>query len=316
MNWLDNPKMDVQPWQVENLRDVELSAIFERLQAFDIHLSPEIFLEYADQIDSPELLAEALAEEGVDVEVQDQIFLLIFELWRRLAHDKICLSVFADELDWYIHLYDTGQLKEIEGLENALSNLEAVLDENVDQGGDPQEIFQMISEYCANNIEDFLYDFTDAQLDQGNISFASDLIDSFLDYVDDDRWFRLLEARIEEESDPEEAASIFESVVEDLVQDPDLELGMETLEQLQAAGRRNLFRDVVKAILPLLETEADLQDLLCFTEEFYERLDAEQEQELLAHMIEEREHVNPETTVSPEDPIYTTLLQILTASKK
>ena len=47
-----------------------------------------------------------------------------------------------------------------------------ILDENVDEGVPPEQALQLISTYCANDIETFLYDFISEQIDEDNETYA------------------------------------------------------------------------------------------------------------------------------------------------
>ena len=42
----------------------------------------------------------------------------------------------------------------------------------MDEGLPPEQAFQLISPYCANDIETFLYDFIAEQIDEDNESYA------------------------------------------------------------------------------------------------------------------------------------------------
>ena len=108
MNWKEHKDLDVEPWQVEDYRKLSLEALFKRLSDLSISLDRVSFLAFADDLDTPEDFADSLNDESDnDPMVQDQIYLLIFELWRRLIPEKQSLSIFCDELDRRIEMYDS-----------------------------------------------------------------------------------------------------------------------------------------------------------------------------------------------------------------
>ena len=64
-------------------------------------------------------MAEALVEDE-NAKREDRVYLLIFELWRRLASHKPSLSIFCDELDYIISRFEEDEDDNLE------MNLEAV----------------------------------------------------------------------------------------------------------------------------------------------------------------------------------------------
>src|SRR5581483_1928170 len=86
MSWLQDKTIMIEPWKVEDLRPLSLDVLFSRLQKKEIFLDRASFVSYADQFDSPEELSEWLRESvNLEEEEADEIFLLVFELWRRLV---------------------------------------------------------------------------------------------------------------------------------------------------------------------------------------------------------------------------------------
>src|SRR5262249_5498720 len=119
INWLENRQGDVKPWQVEDLRDVDIQELFKRLKKLGLILDETTFYLYAENCNSPEEMNDHVWIEEEDIEGRDQTYLLIFELWRRLLPDQLCLSIFCDELDQLIELYDKGELENEEPMQNA-----------------------------------------------------------------------------------------------------------------------------------------------------------------------------------------------------
>jgi hypothetical protein len=107
MAWLQDDQLPVKPWQVEDYRALQLEELFARLGQFELFFDRPTFKEYANQFDSPEELSAALIDsERVSPEECDQIYLLVFELWRRFAQEKPSISILCDGLDYQIFDYD------------------------------------------------------------------------------------------------------------------------------------------------------------------------------------------------------------------
>ncbi|SCA64027.1 Uncharacterized protein SCG7086_BO_00080 [Chlamydiales bacterium SCGC AG-110-P3] len=294
MNWLEDPSMDVEPWQVENYRDLSDRDIFDRLERFEIRVDKSTFFAYAEESSDPEELADALVGDEDDAKLQDQIFLLVFELWRRYEHDKLDMSIFCDELDWQINLYDRDAVEDSEAVQDVLSILETVLDENVDQGGEPIDVFQAVAAECANDLPDFLYDFISDQIDSDNMDYALELADGFIEYLEDDRWFQLLKARIAERSDLEEVNGLLDRVVNDVFEEEDLELVFEILEVLVEGGQVDLFGRMVETATRLLKKEEEFQELLTVCASFFGLSDYDAEEAKIQLILAGREYRDPE----------------------
>ena len=62
LNWLRDPNLAAEPWQVEDYRNMSLEAIFERLKLQDIELDRTSFLKAAEEFDTPEELTRERLE--------------------------------------------------------------------------------------------------------------------------------------------------------------------------------------------------------------------------------------------------------------
>lgn len=192
INLKEDPSLHVEPWQVADYRLFSVEEILEELRVLKVPLTQEAFFLYAESCESPEDLLECLWIDEDKEEEQEKVYLLLFELWRRWATDKRSLSIFCDELDEQIFLYDEGHLEEEESLQKALNMLEDLLDQGVDEGVLPKEIFKMISFYLAHDVEQFLYDYIVDLIEKENEVYASELIDGMISYVSEKKWFDLL----------------------------------------------------------------------------------------------------------------------------
>lgn len=276
MNSLHDANVTFEPWQVEDYRHMTLEAIFGRLKLQDIDLNKSSFLSFSEAFDTPEELSEKLLEKTDAYPMTcDQVYLLVFELWRRLVPEKPSFSIFCDELDAQIFAYDSGKLENSETLQDALANLAHILDENVDNGADPSEIFETIRLGCGNDIESFLYDFISEQIDARNDLYALELLDNFSEYVSDVKWFDFLRAKLLAYSDKEGSKELIHQLLNIEGHDPDLEFNLEVLGFLVFGGEKEDFINLAKKTIPLLQCEEDFQDLLTICADFYHRLDQE-----------------------------------------
>lgn len=312
MNWVLEPTIEVQAWQVEDYRAIPLDQLFERLEDMDIRLNKSSFTAFADNADNPEDLTEDLLHDSTeDMIVQDQVYLIVFELWRRLVPEKPCLSILCDELDHQIHLYDQNQANN-EDIADALANLQVILDENTDEGADPLEVFEYINAGCANDVESFLHDFISEKIDDANYSYATELLEGFGPYLEDAKWFELLRARLVAVSDPDEANKIVKELTGGKKPDPDLEFNLEVLSFLVAIGERETFERLAKQSVKFLQIEEDFQMLVSVSADFYHRLDREDIEKSLQVISKKREKLNHAQYFDPKDADLTSFLNIIT----
>lgn len=301
MNWLEDPSLPVEPWQVEDYRALSMEELFSRLSHLGIPMDEPHFAVYADEAQSPEDLADTLwaFEETQDY---DKAYLLIFELWRRLVPEKQSLSIFCDHLDHLISLYDQQILEDDEELAEALTELERILDENADMGVDPHLLFKEISLYCAHDLESFIYDFAAEEIDQEQTLNASEIIEGFSPYISDQDWFEFLQLRLLASADPDEAEMMLARIIDEQKDQPDFELMLEIARFLVNRGAINYFIQTLRQARPHLLTEQDFQELLAITCQFYRLLDKDDEAEQTADILAKRQSIPLEKEISSQDP--------------
>lgn len=301
---------DIKEWQILNYRALKTSELFSLLEKEDLHLNPDSFLLYTEKCSSPEEIVDALLADQEDLEKLDRAYLVVFELWRRLCKDKQSLSVFCDELDYQIQKYDDEEGDE-ECLQEMLTELENILDQNVDDGEDPKTVFQLISNFLAHDLEDFIYDFAVAQLDQDNAVYASELIDGFYDYLEDPSWLDFLRACLVAPVDPEEATRMISRLLEQLQENPDLDLFFEILRYLIYQEEIPLFYHVFELIEPLLEKEEDFQDLLEVLADYFSTLDKDKEEKKIRTILEKRVVIDKEREFMIQDSDFLELKKMV-----
>ena len=288
MLWLEDPTIEVETWQVENYRQMSLPLLFSRLRQHGVNLDKARFQAAVEDVDTPEELTEELGD-------AEPVYLLILELWRRLEKERPSLSIFCDELDHQIHYYHQGRHGHEEELQDLLANLKVIVDENVDAGGDPIEVMEMINAGCAQDIDSFLYEFIGDQVD--NLSYASELIDSFEDYIFDGRWFDLLRIQVASATGPAVAARMLDDLVDEALEDSDLDFSLELLGYMVQGGNHQQFVQLVRKTLELIELESDFQELITICADYYGCLDMCDEEAQLQQLLNHR----PDSTAFDSD---------------
>ncbi len=285
----EDPTIKVEPWQIENYRTVSDKDLLNRLQNLGISLTQESFLLYSENCDTPEDLLECLSVDESDLEGEDKVFLILFELWRRWIPEKQSLSIFCDELDDLILLYDDGLLANEDPLQEALSELEDILDQGIDHGANPQEIFQSVMGYMAHDVEQFLYDYVLDLMESSNELYASELIDGMGPYVAERKWFDLLKARLFSLSNSPEMFVLLSRMLEQAEEEPDLVFLIEMGQFLTQLEDVSLFMQCSKLMMPLIQTEEDLLEVLELITSFARYLDKELLTQKLEHYVAKRE---------------------------
>jgi hypothetical protein len=309
-SWLDDPSLEVQPWQVEDYRMLQEEELFARLENLGISLNHELFLNASFSYDTPEDFADSLTVgKSISDKTRDQIFLLLFELWRRFTPEKLSLSIFCDELDRQISLFDQGMLESDESMQDVITHLQTLLDENIDEGAKPTEVFQAVSRYCFHNLEDFLYDYTLLQMELGNESYAAELIEGFVTYLKGSKWFELLQIHYLALSDIPEALEQLKKVVQKALKEDDIEFNLDILAFMAQIGDEKDFSKLVKKTIPLLEIEEDFQDMLTTCKDYYHFLDFDEKEQEIDIILQKRKNVPISQILDKNDPQIAELIE-------
>lgn len=305
MNARQDPSIKAESWALENLRSLGSAELWKRLSKLSLALDQSLFIQYAEKVDSPEELTELLTEEEMDPKDQDRVYLLIFELWRRILPERPSLSIFCDELDHQFDLYDTEQLASDEAIQDGFSNLIDVLEEHVDAGLKPKEAFAALADYCAHDLESFLYDYIDDLLDQENSAYASELLEQFEPFIVDTNLFEVLQVRILALNDIGDANRRMEKLLSKKLT---VECLFEALRYLVVSGEEILFRSAIEQLLSKIETEDELNDALELSAEYFRRLDHD---ELEQAILKIQKHRKPrDQKIHPSDPDLKKLKEI------
>ncbi len=306
----ETPASEVKPWQIEDLESLSITELFSRLKKLGLILDEQSFSLYAENVESPEELTECIWCEEEITEGYDQVYLIVFELWKRLEKEKFCLSIFCDELDKLIYLYDRGELQEEERLQKALGLLEDILDTAFDQTKDASAVFSEVASYSAHDLEHFLTDYISDQIAGGQTTYASELIDAFYPYVKK-RSFDLLRASLLAESDLEASNRMYTRILEELLESRDVESTLQVVEGLIHHGHVRLFTQAAAQALELVKVEEEVQLLLMLIAEYYRCLDRQESQEKIEALLAERLSFEKTRTLSKEDPLFPLVRSVL-----
>ncbi len=304
---LEDPTLPAEPWQVEDLRTLPEEELFERLKKFGIKLDKQHFIAYTEQVDSPEELTEILCDEEREEKSLDQLYLLLFELWRRLVPDKQSLSIFCDELDRLFFLYDQDRIEEEEPLQEALSELEHLLDQGVDQGKEPEPFFLEVMSYCAHDASLFVRDYILDQILRGETLYASELIDGFNSYLPYPKWFAFFRSALLFETEEEEAMAHLEGLLEQA----DLELLLAIADFLSRRGDPRLFVVAIRRARALIALERDFQELLALSCQFCQLFGKEKASEVFEKLLADRQDRSFDQALDPADPVLATYDQLV-----
>jgi hypothetical protein len=272
LNAREDPSIQVEPWALEDLRGCSIEQLWTKLAKLKIPLEAAHFVQFAEECDSPETLTDLLLDE-TQFELYDQLYLIIFELWRRFFPERASLSIFCDELDFQIDLYDNDELQSDEPIQDGLANLLEILEEHVDRDMSPKVAFASLSEYFANDLVTFLYDYISELLDLDNILYASELLEEFAPYMPDPLRFDCLAARLLSATDIVQANHEIKALLEKPLE-PDLLFDL--LRLLAAIGEHDLFQAAIKKLLPFLTEEEDIEEMMDLAVEYYRRLDLDE----------------------------------------
>lgn len=311
MNWQSGQQSKVESWQIEDFRKKDLKALFHELDSLGVQLDPTHFEAYASNCDSPEELVDYFVNEHTEPKQEDHIYLILFELWRRLLPEQPSLSIFCDQLDHDIYLYDRTQNGDIESLQTTLASLQAILENSTDRQEDPIEAFKELDANCANDLESFLYDFISDMIDQEDETYASELIDGFYPYVPDKKWFDLLKAHLKASLHPFKARSIINELIDNEEQQLDAEFALEVLQFLSRWGDSDLFYTVTDLCISLIKTEDEFQDLLQTCSNFFQGIDRELEDNKIQAILSKRSKNSIDQPFRADDPDAKALLELL-----
>lgn len=296
---LEDPSLHVEPWEIANYREWETNDLFDELASFGIEISPRAFEKMAEQFESPEELFENISEEGG--EESEQVYLILFELWRRILNHFETISIFCDELDHQIDLFQKDPQNNEELLQTLFFELGDIIDDNVDAGQKPKVVLNHIKAHLASDLEKTLYHFIENQLQRGNSTMASELISHFSEYFSDNLLFDFLKIKQLEGVPEDHATSMISRFLEKLREKPDIDTYYAFLRHLVQIGDSDLFKNTSVELLALIKTEWQLQEFLKILLKFLTLNDLDKEEKFIREIIQKRKDIAPQAKLSSED---------------
>jgi len=300
-------------WEMLDYRALKEEELFSRLKKEGVALTPQSYRNSAEVSSSPEELAEMLVGGEGNEERREKVYLLLFELWRRLCSEQPSVSIFCDELDYQISCYgEKGENGEV--VEQLLEQLENILDETQEEGVSSEEIFEIVASGCAEDLERFIYVYAADQIDCGNEVLASELIDGFYPYLREKCWLDFLRCRLVALVDPKEGTLMWQHLLDKLQEEPDLDLLSEMLYSLIYHEEVPLFYAVFELAETLLESEEDFQVLLQIVGEYFSVLDKEEEEKKILAILAKRSFFQKDRQLSIDDGDLQEVKKVLSLS--
>lgn len=304
LKWEQNPSVPVEPWQVEDYRELSIDTLFDRLADLGLALTEENFLMMAENYQSPEELTHYLWSKK---ENEFPIYLILFELWRRLLPEKESLSIFCDELDNRIRLYLKDPSHD-HGVSNALDRLQEILEESTDLGEGPRAIFSTLSRHVAHDLEGFLFDYFSDQIEARHDLEAAEWLKIFYPYISDVISFDFLNARLLILTDAHEGNLAFKKL---LNQKLDLDLLLEMTAFLIHHGDPHLFQKAAHLCVNQIQTEEDFQELLAIVADYCHFVEKESAEEQIQSIFSKRLGKNTNASLKAGDPDLIFLRELL-----
>ncbi|MBI5274226.1 MAG: hypothetical protein HY860_04145 [Chlamydiales bacterium] len=292
----------LEQWQIEDYRAMNTEALFHRLLFLGVSLDLEAFKLYTASCDSPEKLLYYLSAKEENDSSKLQIYLIVFELWRRFVPEKQSLSILTDEIDHKIEQHYQGELEEDQA-QVMFVTLEDIFDQAVDEGQPPKGVFVALSNYMAHNLEHFLYDYIGKMIAQNKDLTASELIDGFYPYIQQETAFDLLKVKLLAKADVEEATIAAQRLSEKIIEEKNKSLAFDLIQFLAQEGTPEVFFQTYQKIVPLIETEKDFKQMLEIAASYYRGFDKELEEEQIQHLINSRKDIDPNRKIEIKELI-------------
>jgi len=258
-----------EKWQSEDYRVLSTSILFKRLKNLGLDLNEPRLQAYIEEVDSPEELAELLASEQ-SVKELEQSYLLLFELWRRLAPTKENLSIFCDKLDHLCFEYDHEQ-EVSDKLIDALFELQKIL-EGLNIGGlSYHKAYETVSSYLAQDLETFVYDFISDLIETGEHTVAFELLFGLDKFLKNPLPFELLKSALNLLEDPERGEAVFLNVIDKLFDHKEHGLLLDALYFSAKAGHFAIASSMAEKLMTFThgEEKKELASLLATLKETF-----------------------------------------------
>jgi len=289
----------VEPWQMEDYEKIPLKELFASLKKLKLPLNEQTFLEGAQDKENPEVLLQYFAGD-FDVKSKLQIYLIVFELWKRLLPTLRPISILCDALDHEITKLRELETADSEHLQDLLLAMQDLFDQAVDDGYIPEKVFVMVNSYLAHNLESVLYGYIKHQFDAQNDTEASEWIDGFYRYIPSKLSFDFLKFRLLFTHDMHDAIKLIDPLIDRILEANARRVALDLLEFLSQYGSADLFMNTFKKMVSLIQTEKDFIDMLNIAGDFYQGLDKEFEESQIRELVASRKDIEPSRKIEIE----------------
>jgi hypothetical protein len=290
-----DPSTPHEKWMVEDLSAVSDKNLLKRLEDLKVPVSSTNLKKYLEEIETPEDFLEAVTLETDGPEKVENVYLILFELFKRHAPKKESLSIFADELDSLIQKYEATSGKNWAEIVPHLKQLVHILRENLSGVKNPSEVLEKLSRHFAYDLEGFIYDFIADLIDSSQEVLAEEFIELFFDYLTKPYWFTLLEYYLKG-ADEERLENLSDLAIET----KDFEFSLEVLHVLKEEESDRFF-PLLSHTVDFSKEEADFVELLTVAQEFFEEKDRLREMMEIKKILDSRSQIDEKRRLHPQD---------------
>lgn len=250
---------------LEDYRKWTSPQLFEFLKKRGWMLDRPSFVAYADSCESAEELLDLLAaEEELDRDSEDELYLVIFELWRRFAGRSQSPEIICDELDYQIQAYDEGSQVD-DKIEAALSHLVQFIQHETQKASEAQELFGLLNQMCAQDLEIFLFDFITDQAKAGALAYARELHTRFQNWVSKPLWWNFIAIHW---IGNDEASALLAHLLKQMDKQSDPDLVFEILSYLSEHDIAMRFEAFLQIALKMSLEQEESEELASFIETY------------------------------------------------
>ena len=296
--WLERLRGNSIPahkWEFLDYRELDFATLFSMLHEFNIFFDADTFESLSEDADSPEEFSERIEIE--DKDDKRKIYLIVFELWRRLIEDKESVSIFCDELDRIVAAYETE--KDDQQLLFILHKVLEILERNTCLDEPPEEIFQRLSLYIAHDLENVIYTYIDTKLKSGSEDSCLNLIEHFMPYIKEKRALKFLKLKSLPNAFYEEKEKLTIYIVSSLQENVNLSLSISILFYLIERNSAELFSELFSFLIHHISEEKPLVALLDVLVAYHRKMGQEEKQQQVYQFLQKRLSTPKKGKISP-----------------
>jgi hypothetical protein len=245
-------------WESLDYRTLTLSKLWTSLSKLSLYFNQETFAAFCAPLDSPEELIQILMPH--ESEEKNKVYLLVFELWRRLLPDKESVSIFADQLDRKIAAYE--RYRDDSDLLLELNKAVEILESNTITEEATEEIFERLCLYVAHDLESVIYTYIESSLIDKPGDCCLLLIDHFMPYVKDKCRLQFLKLKSIPVNFVEEREQLAHYLINALEESMNISLSISLLFYLIDRGDKELFAELFSSAIGHVTEEKVLVKLL------------------------------------------------------